>query len=68
MQILFIALVCVDGARILRVSEVSKVVQRKFRDVKGAGARALNYRLKDDFVGMSERRILEVLSKDHLNQ
>ena len=51
-----------DGKKVLRKSELTKVVSDAYFSTKGAGARRLNYKLKNNLYGLSERSIHNVLS------
>ena len=50
--------------RILRNSEISQIVTDEFHRMKGPGARKLVYSLKENFVGLSQNRIQDILNKD----
>ena len=47
--------VCFDGKPVLRMSTVSKVVAKAFKETKGSGVRKLYHHLKDVCSGVGER-------------
>ena len=52
------------GRRILRNSEITKIVADEFHRMKGPGARKLVYSLKENFVGLSQNKIQDILNRD----
>ncbi|XP_078366006.1 SCAN domain-containing protein 3-like [Oculina patagonica] len=50
--------------QILRNSEISQIVTDEFHRMKGPGARKLVYSLKENFVGLSQNKIQDILNKD----
>lgn len=52
------------GRRILRVSEVRKVVADEYDRVKGSGASKLVSSLKQNFAGLSRVKVQEILNTD----
>jgi len=55
------------GRRILRVSEIRKVVTEEFIRTKGSGAAKLVCSLKQNFAGLSRVRVQEILNTDKLH-
>ena len=47
-----------NGRRIVRKSEISRIVSNEYDRTKGSGAGKLTYSLKQRFVGLSQKRIL----------
>ena len=54
----------INGKRILRKCEISKVVAKEYYRTKGLGARKLVYSLKHRFVGLNQHKIREILNRD----
>ena len=52
------------GRRILRVSEVQKVISDEYKRVKGSGAAKLVASLKQNFAGLSRIKVQEFLNTD----
>ena len=52
------------GRRILRNSEITKIVADGFHHMKGPGARKLVYTLKENFAGLSQNKIQDILNRD----
>ena len=52
------------GRRILRNSEITKIVADEFHHMKEPGARKLVYSLKENFVGLSQNKIQDILNRD----
>ena len=52
------------GGRILRNSEITKIVADEFHRMKVPGARKLVYSLKENFVGLSQNKIQDILNRD----
>jgi len=48
----------------LRNSEITKIVADEFQRMKGPGARKLVYSLKENFVGLSQNKIQDILNRD----
>ena len=53
--------------RVLRSSEVNRVVADEFHRTKGSGARKIVCSLKENFVGLSKNRVQDILNKDKLH-
>ena len=53
--------------RVLRSSEVNRVVADEFHRTKGSGARKIACSLKENFVGLSKNRVQDILSRDKLH-
>ena len=53
-----------NGRRIVRKSEVSRIVSNEYDRTKGSGAGKLTYSLKQRFVGLSQKRIQQILNND----
>lgn len=49
------------GRRILRNSEITKIVADEFHRMKRPGSRKLVYSLKENFVGLSQNKIQDIL-------
>lgn len=52
--------------RVLRSSEVNRVVADEFHRTKGSGARKIVCSLKENFVGFSKNRVQGILNRDKL--
>ena len=57
------ALYC-EGRRLLKSSEVNKVVVEEFERTKGSGAGKLACSLRDNFLGVSRAKIQTILNMD----
>ena len=44
--------------------EITKIVAEEFHRMKGPGARQLLYFLKENFVGLSQNKIQDILNRD----
>ena len=53
--------------RVLRSSEVNRVVADEFHRTKGSGARKIVCSLKEDFVGLSRNRVQDILVSKQSN-
>ena len=60
--------VCFDGRPILKKSDVTHVVKKAFKEMKGSGTRKLFHRLNNVYRGVGERDIRCVLGKSRLHQ
>ena len=54
-----------DGKLVVRKSAVQNIVKHKFKETKGAGARAVAYSLKSKYTSVSETNVRRVLTKHH---
>ena len=55
------------GRRMLRSSEINRLVADEFHRTKGSGARKIVCSLKDNFVGLSKHCVQDILSRDKLH-
>ena len=52
------------GRRMLRKSEVGKVIAKEFDHTKGSGAAKLAASLKENYVGLSRKKVQDILNTD----
>ena len=55
------------GHRMLRSSEINRLVANEFHRTKGSGARKIVCSLKDNFVGLSKHCVQDILNRDKLH-
>lgn len=53
-----------DGRRMLRSSEINKIVAEEFDRTKGSGAAKLACSLRDNFIGVSKVKVQKILNTD----
>lgn len=53
-----------DGRRMLRSSEINKIVAEEFDRTKGSGAAKLACSLRDNFTGVSKVKVQKILNTD----
>ncbi|XP_031558423.1 uncharacterized protein LOC116294878, partial [Actinia tenebrosa] len=52
------------GRRLLRSSEINNVVTEQFHRTKGSGAAKIVYSLRDNLIGLSRKKVQEILNSD----